>query len=354
MIHLLYGTDSFRVRRALHDLRASLGASDDMVEANTTVLDGAAVTPDELIAHATTVPFLANARLVIVEGLLKYVGEQKRGPRGKKSAGGDPLEPWRAAAQQLSDPAMTPPTTTLVLVEGELDPKKNAAFPIFAPIARAVSYDTLGKDELGDWIRAHAAAKGVDLSGRAIAALAQLVGTDLWTLDRELDKLAAYADGAPVDECVAGEVVSSAQEARVWDLTDAVVEGDASKALGALRRLLADGEPATRLAFMLVSQYRQIALVKDMRERRARNDEIERVTGMKSFRIDKLTRLASRYGWERIREVYARLLEADLSVKRGLQDDESSLQLLVHELCTLAPQMAVRPPYARRAGSSSG
>jgi DNA polymerase III delta subunit len=57
--------------------------------------------------------------------------------------------------------------------------------------------------------------------------------------------------------------------------------------------------------------------------------------------------LAGRYTWPRLHEAYRLILDADLSVKRGLQDDESALQLLVHELCALAPSGSTRPSYAR-------
>jgi hypothetical protein len=49
-----------------------------------------------------------------------------------------------------------------------------------------------------------------------------------------------------------------------------------------------------------------------------------------------------------VRDAYGRILDSDLSVKRGLADDESALQLLVLELCRLAPKGAARPAYSRR------
>jgi len=344
MIHLLHGSDDYRVRRALHELRDELRAADDMLDSNTTVLQGAGLTPQELLAHATAVPFLAAHRLVIVEGLLGALGEGRRGR--KKKAEDDPLEPWRHAVQTLGDPAAIPETTTLVFVEGALN-KTNAAFPLFAPIARTVEYGALEKGELAAWIAEEAGRRGVKLAPRSVAALAQLIGPDLWTLANELDKLAAYAGDGVVEPELIADMVPAAQETNIWELTDGIVAGDEKKALGALSRLLGAGEPAPLIAFMVVRQFRQIALVKDMRDRRVRNDEITRTTGMKGYRLDTVGKLATRYTWPQLREAYALLLESDLSVKRGLQDDESALQLVVHELCARAPRGGVRPAYAR-------
>ena len=73
---------------------------------------GRGLMPAELLAHATAVPFLASNRLVIVEGLLRALGDARSGRRRKKGDTDDPLEAWRAAAAQLADPAAMPATTT--------------------------------------------------------------------------------------------------------------------------------------------------------------------------------------------------------------------------------------------------
>jgi DNA polymerase-3 subunit delta len=175
--------------------------------------------------------------------------------------------------------------------------------------------------------------------------LAGTVGGDLWALEQEIRKLAAYAGGRPIDEGMVREVVVGPDDTRIWDLTDAVSVGDERKAVAALARLLAAGQPPPLLSAMVVRQYRHLVIVKDLRERRARQDEIARAAGVPPFRVNALAAVASRYAWPQLRAIYARLLEADLSVKRGLQDDESALQLLVHDLCAAAP--ARRAAYAR-------
>jgi DNA polymerase-3 subunit delta len=233
----------------------------------------------------------------------------------------------------------------MVLVEGDLE--KNIAFTIFAPVARTIDHPPLGTGELPQWIADTARERGVRLSGRAVAALSQLIGPDLWTLSSEIDRLGAYAAGAEVDADTVAETVAAAREAKVWELTDALVEGDEAKALSAMRRLLEDDwVPPIQLS-MVARQYRQLAIVKDMRERRADANDVMRAAGIPRFRVDRLGAVASRWPWAKVRGAYRRILEADLNVKRGLQDDETSLQLLIHDLCAMAPA-AGRPRAAAR------
>ena len=85
-----------------------------------------------------------------------------------------------------------------------------------------------------------------------------------------------------------------------------------------------------------------------MRDRRAPQDEVAKASGVPAFKVAEVSALASRYSWPMVRAAYDRLIAADLSVKRGLQDDASALQLLVHELCAAAPKGAgPRAAYAR-------
>ena len=77
MIRLFFGPDTFTRSEAVKQLKRELD-SDGMVESNTTVLDGATISPDELRNHCNTVPFLASKRLVVVEGLIRRTERRRR------------------------------------------------------------------------------------------------------------------------------------------------------------------------------------------------------------------------------------------------------------------------------------
>jgi len=345
VIHLLHGKDSYRVHAAFIAIRSALETTDGMLESNTSVLDGRTLTPVELQAHVTAVPFLAPHRLVVVEGLLRAVGENTSGRRRKKSETEDAIAPWRPVAAALADPASMPDSTTLVFLEGELT-RANAAFPVFAPIARSNEYLPLDRDALLAWLKQETRARGLKLTAGAASRLIELVGTDLWSMTGELDKLQAYAAGDEVDEATVTSLVTPTQrETKFWELTDAIVAGDEAKALTSLSRLLQDGEAPQLLSFMIAAQFRRIAVVKDLADRRAPRSEIAALIDPQKKRdsmINRAIQNAGRYTWAQVEHAYQRLIDADLSVKRGLQDDESALQLLVHELCAVAPRGAAR------------
>ncbi len=236
-----------------------------------------------------------------------------------------------------------------MFVEGELD-RRNAAFTIFAPVAQANEHGGLRDKELPAWVNEELQDRDLSMTPAAIRALCDAVGPDLWALYNELNKIETYAQGEPVDEALVTEIVAQARETKIWDLTDAVVAGNEQKAMTSLARLLRDGEPPPLLANVIARQYRQLGVVKELREGRATEGEIARAAGVPEWKAGNISSLAGRYSWPDLRRAYTLLVDADLSVKRGQQDDESALQLLVHELCSLAPKAGLpqrRTSYAR-------
>ncbi|MCH8830666.1 MAG: hypothetical protein IID45_13905, partial [Planctomycetes bacterium] len=94
----------------------------------------------------------------------------------------------------------------------------------------------LKKGELAGWIRERAELYGARLEGRAIAAMADLVGADLWAIDSELRKLATYAGDDAISEANVRSMVSQVREANAFALADAIVEGRGDQAIALFQR----------------------------------------------------------------------------------------------------------------------
>ena len=69
MLYLLYGLDEFSLKEALKEIKKELGDV-SLLETNTNILDGQKISPGEMNMVVGAAPFLAEKRLVIVNGLL--------------------------------------------------------------------------------------------------------------------------------------------------------------------------------------------------------------------------------------------------------------------------------------------
>src|SRR6266700_258092 len=70
------------------------------------------------------------------------------------------------------------------------------------------------------------------------------------------------------------------QEARVFDLTDALAQRNRKQALDILHDLLADGEAPLRLISTITSQVRSLILVKELSQKGIRAAEIASTAGL--------------------------------------------------------------------------
>ena len=336
MLYIFFGPDSFSQREALQQLKTALD-SDGMLQSSTVLFDGRQVTPEEVMAACDTVPFFSSHRLVIVEGLLQRVaqGARGRGRRRRSAEASGATDPWQALSGYVD---RMPPTTTLVLLDGDV-PSGGPLLDALSGKGRVRQFRPLARRALPGWIQHRAQGIGLRIDGRAVGLLADLVGSDLWTLSGELEKLAAYADGRPVREEEVRALVSAGQ-LEVWGLLDAIVDGKSGAALKLLRRLFAQGKDATYILLMVQRQYRLLAIAREMMGAGSMSRQIGERLGVFGYGLERLLEQASRYPLPRVRTDFRRLLETDVSIKRGIYDEELALELLVQGLAA-APARAV-------------
>jgi len=333
MLYVLYGRDSFSLRQALAELKARLDP-DGMLESNTSLLDGREASSEEMMGICNTVPFLAANRLVIVEGLLsRFESSGRTGSRrAKMGERVDGLGPWRVLPEYVD---RLPPTTTLVLIDGDISPA-NALLEALKPKAELKNFPPLRPSEVPAWIQRRAGEINLTLARPAVKLLADLVGNDLWTLASEMDKLAAYAAGQPLDEADVRALVGAARDVNIFALVDAIVEGRPGQAIKLLRQFITQGADYPYVFAMILRQYRNLVLARELLDGGAGSAEISERLGIYSaFALEKLLAQAERYDMLRLVKAYRRLLATDVAIKRGIYSDDLALELLVQDLAAL-------------------
>jgi len=350
---MLYGPDSFSRAEALAALKTRLD-TDGMLATNTNVFQAKDLTPAQLRMTCEALPFLAANRLVVVEGLLARLGG-RTGGRGRRGGGAANLpEEWKELPALV---AGMPPTTTLVLADGDL-PAESALLQALTEHGRARNFPRLPGRKLEEWIAARAKALGLVLEADALKLFAESVSQEmgedgqwhaLWGVVNDLEKLSLYAEGprngAEGSRNGAGRRAISAEDVRrlvpaaadtnVFAWVDAVIERRGDEALRRLTDLLFAGQPAPVLLTLLARGYRQLVLYADLAAAGERPDEIGRRLNLPRWQLDRLTRQAARYRPPGLAVTYGRMLAADRSVKRGEADETAALELLTAELAAV-------------------
>lgn len=341
MLHVYYGADEYRLSEALRDLRAGLD-TDGLLGTNTTVLAARGLTPGVLLQHVSTLPFLAAARLVIIEGLIAA------------TSGRDGLRTWTPVLEAL--PAL-PPSNHLVLVDvsagrdtggRESSPGRSAFLKALREVPGADVREfrplrATGRDnEVATWVRGRAQATGVAIEPAAVAALVEHVGADLRVLAGELEKLARYAGPRTITRADVDALTPEAHETNVFSLVDAVVEGRQGQAVVLLRAQIAEGnDEPLRVQALLARQVRNLVRAREVLDGGGGPADIAEATGVTGdYPLRKLVTQARAVPIEAAEAALRAIEDCDHSIKTGALGDELALELLVIRLGEL---LAARP-----------
>jgi DNA polymerase-3 subunit delta len=320
-LYIFWGANSFSLREALQELRSRLD-EDGHLWANTVVLDGRRLRPQDLMEACDAAPFLGRHRLVVVEGLLaRFQTEGGRQPS---------LGSWEALPEYVR---RMPPYTHLVLVEQEIAPQ-NPLWRALQPWAQKRHFSPLEGEELLQWLAQRSRRLGLRLTQKAARLLMELLGHDLWALASELEKLAVFARGETVKEAQVRELVSAARAVGVFQLVDAVGEGRALEAVALLHRLLAQGEEPLHLLALLQAHYRRLLLARELLAQGAGLELLAQELRLPRRVLTRVVAQARAHSFPRLRAIYRRLVETDAAIKRGRMSGEMALEALIFQLAS--------------------
>jgi len=311
MILFFYGEDTYRSWRKIKELKekyisASLG------DTNLVVLNGKTVEYPEISRQVLAFPFLAKSRLVIIENLLK---------EGKKEV----LEKVIDILNKV------PASTVLVFTESG---KPDKRISLFKKLSKEKTQEFLLLDEIEvkSWIKKETEKRGAEITPEAIARLFKYVGNDLWRLSQEIDKLTIYSRQVTGDNI---ELLVRPQiEANVFNLIDSVGAKNRDKSLRELHRLLDSGQNELYILSMIVYQFRNLLVVRDLVEQGVVSQwEIAKRAGLHPFVAGKTLAQAKNYTIDHLKTIYQLLLDFDFKIKTGQIEPKTALDLLVLKLC---------------------
>ncbi len=347
MFEIYHGDDDFSRKQAIRELSQRLGDA-EMASLNTVVLAAADVTPAEVTAQVSAVPFLAEGRMVVVEGLLaRFSGRQPagktpargRGRRGQQALGDDSTAQsdsnvfggWgmlREIASQL------PESNILVLSDGAAT-DSNPLLKHLAPVANVRAFPPLRGNDLENWIRRAVQGEGGRIEPPAARALADAHGSNLWALMGEIEKLLLYVGPRPVSEADVAVMAGSTREENIFAMVDDVIERRYPRARERLERLRLDTGAATPQIFaMIATQIRRLLAAKDSTQRQASRSDLEEAIGTRSdFALRKTVAQSRGFSMSRLKEMHRSILTYDVALKTGELTEDTAVELLIADLC---------------------
>ena len=295
--YILTGDDSFVVKSAVNMFSVFSGEFRDL---NFTFF-GKDASISEVIAALLTPPMFSEYRVVCVND---YTGDLK----------------------QIKEYLKNPSSTSVLLFTGALTPNFNGIIPL----CEIVDCNRLEKSYLEGWVVRKAASQKISVSQKAASLLVEYCNRDMNSVYNELVKLMDYAEGA-IDESDVKELVSPQIEYKVFELSEAIAEKNADKAVELVNLMLAENNSSVSLMGMLFNHFRRLLFV----SLNPKSDTLSSDLKVKEYAVKVALRQAAKFSPRRLKAVFDRLNSLDAGVKAGKISDKNALVEFVCETVTV-------------------
>ncbi len=228
----------------------------------------------------------------------------------------------------LADPD---PTITVIFIHKGGVKGKALLDQIKKANAQIIACDALKKEsEKQEFVRHLFLDLGRKATPGAVNALIGAVGTDLRELTAACSQIASDTVGV-IDEAMVDKYHQGKVEMTGFDVADAALDGDVSRALLTLRNALDSGTDPVMVTSAIASALRGLAKVSGT-NRGSKSFELASVLGMAPWQIDKARRHLSAWSQAAIARAVGAIALADAQVKGAAVDPIYALERAVTEI----------------------
>lgn len=308
-LYLLGGTEEYLVKQYKEKLIDAL--TDARESMNYGEFKGDCAREDEIISIASTMPFFADRRVVLVEDSDFF----------KK--GNDKME---AFFKEI------PETTVLVFSEKNID-KRCKAYKEIAKLGTVALFDTPDERTLLIWLKGLFTGEGFAIEDSAVFKLLQYVGSDMNTLYNEAEKLKCYGMEKKVITPDMVEYLTVNQiEGKIFDMMEALSQKNKKKTVELYSELVHLREPAMRILYLITRQFNMLLKTKLALDKDKQGGNIAAVLKVQPFVAKKYKSQCAAYSYDGLVEIVNMCQKTDMAIKTGKMRDDMAVELLVMTL----------------------
>ncbi|MCD4838553.1 DNA polymerase III subunit delta [Neobacillus sedimentimangrovi] len=320
-IYLLYGTEAFLINETKQILLNQI-LNEEEKEFNLAVYDLEETPVEAVVEDAETYPFLGERKVIILHNPVFLTAEKSK---EKVEHNLSRLEAY------IKEPA---PYSVMVLSAPyeKLDERKKITKELKRN-AEIIEAKKLNEKELKSFIHNRVKINGMEIDEAAIEHLMALVGTNLFMISSEIEKLTLYAaESGRIDINLVDKLVARSLEQNIFTLIDKVVNRKLDEALRIYYDLLKQNEEPIKILALLAGQFRLIYQVKDLSRRGYGQQQIAGILKTHPFRVKLALGQASKFTDEELSSLINQLAEADFQMKSGSMNKSLLIEMLLFKL----------------------
>lgn len=309
-VYLLFGPQSYnrkRYAKALTDL--FLPEGDTM---NYSSFYGKDTDIKEVADLAVTMPFLAEKRVIVLEDTGLFL---------------------RACDELANLIPEIPDSCVMIFSEEKIDNRLKQTKAVKAKGCIA-EFTTLAEKEMKDWVIKRLGREHRPITEAALNLFVQRCSDDLWQVGNELEKLISYTFGKEGirPEDVDAVLPAPAQD-RIFDMIDAILAGNESKALSYYADLLQLQSDPIGILTLLRDQLRIILNVGKLSSEHVGNPEMAKLLSIKEGRVRMALPAARKSSRMKLSGCIQMCADTEERIKSGLVDQKVGVEMLMIEMC---------------------
>ena len=305
-VYLLYGGEEYLKQQYKQKLVNALAAPEDNL--NFTKFEGKNIDIKELISLADTMPFLAQYRVLLIEDSGFF----------KKSC--DEL------AEYLPN---LPDSTCMIFVESEME-KRYKMYKAVAKCGRAIEFGAQDEQLLERWILARLKRDNKKITRSVLRLFLTKTGTDMGTIDRELEKLLCYTLEKEVIEAEDVEEICTEQITnQIFEVVNAIGRRDQKKALELYHHLLELKEQPLRILYFTNRQFQTLLHLKSMQKAHLDYNLMASKAGIPKFAVRRNLEQADAFSKDELKRALAEGVELETNIKTGRMDGQIAVELML-------------------------
>ena len=322
MLILVYGEDSFRVTEKVRQLKDAFRKKYDPTGYNTVDFpsdDSNKLEVSDVLQSMCSFPFLGSRRMVLVNGLFSFLKKPDE-------------KIWLDGFGRM-------PESSIVILWEAIETKvveKKTWVKELSKTAEVYTYPfpVLSGIALTAWISDRVKTLGGLIEPTALLAIIERVGSDLWQMSHEIEKLTAFSHGKVITKEMVDELVHATFEGKIFELMDAISKKQTSRAIRLLEEERSSGSDDHYLLTMLGRQVRILLGARALLDQdlRVTKQTVAEELDVHPFVAQKSLEQARLFSFDDLKKAHDLLFEYDLKIKTGRISADLATDLVTDHL----------------------
>ena len=198
--------------------------------------------------------------------------------------------------------------------------------------AQIVDFQKQNQRELISWVSRHFLARGKRISNDLCAYLIDITDGTMTSLSGEIHKISSYSGADEIRKSDIDAVTEPVLDAVVYQMTDAISQGDYGLALQKLQQLLKMQQEPLGILGAIGGHFRRISTARTLQENGRNATELAKLYGIQDYPARKSMEAARKFSPQLCKTAAELVLETDRKIKTSFDDPERLLELLILQL----------------------